>query len=89
MWQIDRFTNFKIVITTWQKVIKLDRYYKVRQKLSQTVTRVYYKVWQVLQSVVIIAKWDVTTENGLEILRGFPTSSKKRNITIALFGNIA
>ena len=40
-------------------------FYKMRQKtvikkLLQSVTEVYYKVCQVLQSVIVITKWDVT-----------------------------
>ena len=39
--------------------------YKVRQfiiKLLRSVTEVYYKVCQVLQSATVITKWDVTDE---------------------------
>ena len=32
-------------------------------KLLQSVTEVYYKVRQVLQSATVIAKWDVTLES--------------------------
>ena len=41
-------------------------YYKVWQNWLYSVTgitkcdKIYYKVWQVLQSVTIITKWDVT-----------------------------
>ena len=45
---------------------KGDRYYQVRQNLLENVTvlqnmtRGYYKVWKVVQSVKIIIKLDVT-----------------------------
>ena len=41
------------VITEWDWV-----YYEVWQEL-QSVTKGYYKTHQVLQSVTIIAKWDI------------------------------
>ena len=51
----------------WENVItKYERYYKVRKNLLQSTTginsvaRRYYKVWQVLQTV-IITNWDVTS----------------------------
>lgn len=34
-------------------------YYKVWQML-QSVTRVYYHVWQVLENATIFTNWDVT-----------------------------
>ena len=59
--------NYKV----WQKIMtKCCRCYKVRQNLLQvwevlqkSVTKSYNKVWQVLQSVIIMTKWDKTSCN--------------------------
>ena len=61
VWQYrESFTNFKIIIIKCHKtLIQSDRYYKVRQNLIQSVTTSYYSVWQVLQTVTIITKWDI------------------------------
>ena len=51
------FTNFKILITKYDKNLLQNIYYK---DLLQSVTWSYYKVWQVLQSMTIITPWDVS-----------------------------
>ena len=64
MWQCS-FAGFSDIfrITKCGKVILLqsviDCYYKVWQTVI-TVWQIYYKGRQVLQSVTVITKWDVT-----------------------------
>ena len=54
-----------MVLQNEKVTLKWDRqqlskiYYKVRQVL-QSMTGCYYKVLQVLQSVTVVTKWDVT-----------------------------
>ena len=64
----ESLTNLKIIITKCDKkllqsVTRITEsgriYYKVWQ-LLQSVKGGYYKVWQVLQSVPLMTKWDVT-----------------------------
>ena len=64
-WKSHEFKNnyYKV----WQKLLQSVTgitesgriYYKVRQ-LLQSVKGGYCKVWQVLQSVLIMTKWDIT-----------------------------
>ena len=57
----------------------------VIKKLLQSVTEVYYKVRQVLQSVTVITKWDVTHDASnmyIGYLMGFPSLAFK--IVLAL-----
>ena len=39
----------------------------VTTKLLQSVTEVYYKVRQVLQSAIVITKWDVTRKSKVRV----------------------
>ena len=64
----ERFTNLKTFITKCGKKIirkcdkctKWERTYSKVLQVLLGVTRGYYKVWQVWQSVTVIAKWDIT-----------------------------
>ena len=49
-------------VTKWNRKLlqRMTGITSYEKKLLQSVTRSYYKVWQVLQSVTVIAKWDVT-----------------------------
>ena len=65
--------NIKTGIKKWQSCYKM-RQKTVIKNLLQSATEVYYKVLQILQSVTVITKWDVTHDwNRVKVLnKSFP-----------------